>query len=204
MKVPRILHYPGSKWSLAGWIIEHMPEHETYLEPFFGSGAVLFNKAQSKLETINDLDGDVTNLFEVIRERPEELAHLVRWTPYSREEYYLSYEPTENKLARARRFLIRIWQAIGAKTSDRTGWRSNVQIYKAPHKIWPKQWSELPDEILEVSSRLKDVQIENQPALKVMERYRYPEVFIYADPPYILSIRSKTDESARNDQRGPH
>ncbi|MFG0217222.1 DNA adenine methylase [Brevibacillus porteri] len=44
---------------MASWIIEHMPEHETYLEPFFGSGAELFNKAQSKLETINDLDGDV-------------------------------------------------------------------------------------------------------------------------------------------------
>lgn len=43
MGVPRILHYPGSKWSLAEWIVSHMPEHSTYLEPYFGSGAVLFN-----------------------------------------------------------------------------------------------------------------------------------------------------------------
>lgn len=190
MKYPRILHYPGSKWSMANWIIEHMPAHETYLEPFFGSGAVLFNKTLSKLETVNDLDGDVVNLFQVIRERPEELAQMVRWTPYSRKEYYLSYEPSENEVERARRFLVRTWQAIGAKTSDRTGWRSNLQIDKAPNKTWPKQWAELPSEIVEISGRLKDVQIENQPALKVIERYRFPEVFIYADPPYVLSTRS--------------
>ena len=92
MKAPRILHYPGSKWSMADWIISHMPPHKTYLEPFFGSGAVFFNKTPSELETINDLDGDVVNLFRVIRDRPKELAHLVRWTPYSREEYYNSYQ----------------------------------------------------------------------------------------------------------------
>ncbi|WP_371814297.1 DNA adenine methylase [Brevibacillus sp. HB1.1] len=53
VKVPRILHYPVSKWSLADWIIEHMPEHTTYLEPYFGSGAILLNKESSALETIN-------------------------------------------------------------------------------------------------------------------------------------------------------
>lgn len=92
MTAPRILHYPGSKWSLAEWIISHIPPHTTYLEPFFGSGAVFFNKEPSSLETINDLDGDVVNLFRVIRDRPDDLAHKVRWTPYSREEYYASYE----------------------------------------------------------------------------------------------------------------
>ncbi|NGQ95033.1 DNA adenine methylase [Brevibacillus sp. SYP-B805] len=190
MKYPRILHYPGSKWSMADWIIEHMPEHDVYLEPFFGSGAVLFNKPRSPLETVNDLDDDVINLFKVIRDRKEELAEKIRWTPYSREEYNLSYEKTDDELEDARRFLVRCWQAIGAKTSDRTGWRSNIQLDKAPHKTWPKQWSELPNEILVVSERLKEVQIENQPAIKIIERYRYPGVFIYADPPYVLSTRS--------------
>jgi len=120
MKYPRILHYPGSKWSMADWIIEYMPEHETYLEPFFGSGAVLFNKPSSKIETVNDLDGQVVNLFRVIRDRPEELAEKIRWTPYSRQEYYDSYETTGDELEDARRFLIRCWMARGAKTSDRT------------------------------------------------------------------------------------
>lgn len=190
MKVPRILHYPGSKWSMADWIISHMPPHKTYLEPFFGSGAVLFNKSASALETINDLDGDVVNLFKVIRERPEELSWAVEWTPYSRDEYYWSYETVTDDLERARRFLVRTWQAIGAKTSDRTGWRSNIQYEKAPHKIWPKQWQNVPDEIIRCCGRLKDVQIENQNAIQLLTRYKYTDVLVYADPPYLLETRS--------------
>ncbi|WP_071315236.1 DNA adenine methylase [Anaerobacillus isosaccharinicus] len=60
MGIPRILHYPGSKWSMADWIVSHFPEHQTYLEPFFGSGA--FSKQRSQLETVNDIDGGVVNL----------------------------------------------------------------------------------------------------------------------------------------------
>lgn len=59
-----IMKYPGSKWSIADWIISHFPEHHSYLEAFFGSGAVLFNKPRSNIETVNDLDGNVVNLFE--------------------------------------------------------------------------------------------------------------------------------------------
>ena len=59
-----IMKYPGSKWSLADWIIDFFPDHHSYLEPFFGSGAVLFNKSRSNIETVNDLDGNVVNLFE--------------------------------------------------------------------------------------------------------------------------------------------
>ncbi len=68
-----LLRYPGSKQRLAPWIIEHMPEHHSYLEPYFGGGAILFNKEPSRIETINDLDDDVVNLFRVIREKKEEL-----------------------------------------------------------------------------------------------------------------------------------
>lgn len=189
MKYPRILHYPGSKWSMADWIIEHMPEHETYLEPFFGSGAVLFNKAPSKIETVNDLDGQVVNLFRVIRDRPEELAEKIRWTPYSRQEYYDSYETTGDELEDARRFLIRCWMARGAKTSDRTGWRHNIDVSHCPNKTVPKQWMEMPEKIVVIAQRLQGIQIEHQPAVKLIERYRRPDVLIYADPPYLMETR---------------
>ena len=118
-QVPRILHYPGSKWSMTEWIINYMPQHNTYLEPFFGSGAVFFRKNKSKNETINDIDGNVVNLFKVIRESPEKLAHVVQWTPYSRDEYYYSLEyEAVDPIEKARLFLVRMWQAIGGKTSD--------------------------------------------------------------------------------------
>lgn len=82
-----IIKYPGAKWSIAQWIVSAMPPHKSYLEPFFGSGAVFFNKPPSRIETINDLDSEIVNLFTVIRDRPEELERAVALTPYSREEY---------------------------------------------------------------------------------------------------------------------
>ncbi|MCG7406752.1 DNA adenine methylase [Paenibacillus sp. ACRRX] len=187
MSTPRILHYPGSKWSMTDWIINNMPQHATYLEPFFGSGAIFFNKEPSLLETINDLDGDVVNLFRIIRDRSEELSHLIQWTPYSREEYYTAYEAIEDELERARRFLVRCWMARGAKTSDRTGWRHIID-HNGPRPV--KQWNEMPDKLLAVTDRLKGVQLEQQPAVKLIERHNREDVLIYADPPYILSTRN--------------
>lgn len=103
-----VLKYPGAKWSMAEWITSHIPPHKTYLEPYFGSGAVLFNKAPSPIETINDLDDNVTNLFSIIRDNPKYLSRLVAATPYSRREYDLTFEgfePVDN-FEKARRFLI--------------------------------------------------------------------------------------------------
>ncbi|WP_276917414.1 DNA adenine methylase [Aneurinibacillus aneurinilyticus] len=94
MAYPRVQQYPGSKWSMVDWIINHMPEHEVYLETHFGSGAVYFTKQPAKIETINDVNGKVVNLFRTIREKPEELARLIEWTPWARAEYYESYEMT--------------------------------------------------------------------------------------------------------------
>ena len=59
-----IIKYPGSKWSIADWIINFFPKHHTYLEPFFGSGAVLFNKTRSEFEVIGNVF-DNPELLEV-------------------------------------------------------------------------------------------------------------------------------------------
>ena len=87
-----VLKYPGSKWNIAGQLVNMIPEHHSYVEPFFGSGAVLFNKNVSDIETVNDLDSDVTNLFRCIQKDSERLARLVMTTPFSREEYDKQFE----------------------------------------------------------------------------------------------------------------
>lgn len=192
MKTERILHYPGSKWRTADWIMSYFPKHTTYLEPFFGSGAVLFSKERSAIETVNDLDGDITNLFKIIRERPEELAHAIKYTPHSREEYYNSYENCVDELERARRLVVRLWQGRGGKTSHRTGWRSQI-VDNGP--LPAKEWIKFPEKIAAVADRLQGVQIENQCAMKLIERYDHKDgenVLIYADPPYLLSTRTTT------------
>lgn len=65
-----LLRYPGSKWNLANKIVDLLPKHKSYLEPYFGSGAVLFTKLPSAIETVNDLNEDVVNLFEIVRDNP--------------------------------------------------------------------------------------------------------------------------------------
>lgn len=187
MRAPRVLHYPGSKWSLADWIINHMPPHNVYLEPYFGSGAVLFNKAPAVLETVNDIDGEVINLFRIIREMPEELAWMVSATPYSRDEYLSCQTGGDSELERARRFLVRCWQSIRVKTGSISGWKCRGTPDDS-YRV--KQWNSLPEKLNIVAERLKEVQIENRPALQVIERYNRPDVLIYADPPYILEARS--------------
>ncbi|ARN89796.1 DNA adenine methylase [Levilactobacillus brevis] len=183
----RILNYPGSKWSMADFIINMMPPHTTYVEPYFGSGAVFFNKPQSKVETINDLDSRVINFFKVCRDQPNELVQAIELTPLSREEHEMAYMPSADPVEDARRFMVRSWQAIGGKTSDRTGWRSNID--KVGGKIG--EWNHLDGRIMAVAARLKDAQIEHQPALQILDRYNRPGVLAYVDPPYLLSTRTK-------------
>lgn len=81
-----VLKYPGSKNRIAKWICDMIPSHEVYLEPFFGGGAVFFNKKPARIETINDISSEVYNYFKQLRENPDELIKLLSLTPYSRQE----------------------------------------------------------------------------------------------------------------------
>ena len=126
-----VIKYPGAKWSLAQWIISHFPSHHSYLEPVFGSGAVLFTKNRSNIETVNDLDDDVVNLFDWIRNDPERLAWAVYWTPYARQIYNQAFsgQCTENdRFQRAVNFYIRLMMGHGFRTTGRkVGWKNDVQ-----------------------------------------------------------------------------
>ncbi|WP_207955810.1 DNA adenine methylase [Rubrobacter marinus] len=190
-----VLKYPGAKWRLADWIIAHMPRHEVYVEPFFGSGAVFFRKDPCRLETINDAYGDVVNLFRVLRDSPDELARLVELTPWSREEYELSYDREESlgPVERARRFLVRTWQGHGSAADQyKNGWRVVRASEKAPTHVPYRQWRDnLPPRIAAAAARLKGAQIESRPAVEVIGGFRRPEVLVYADPPYVSSTMER-------------
>lgn len=189
-----IIRYPGSKWAIAEWIISHFPEgyeRMVYLEPFTGSGAVFFNKRPGAVETINDLDGDIVNLFRVLRERSEDLKRALELTPYSREEYDRSFEPCEDPLEQARRYMVRTTQAIGAKLDGKCGWRNHKQMKIGGTAC---KWGGITATIDEATSRLRGdtthlVQIEHMDALRMIERYDNPDVLMYLDPPYVRSTR---------------
>lgn len=196
-----VLKYSGSKWRSAEWIISSFPagyEKMTYLEPFFGSGAVFFQKQRSTIETINDIDDNIVNLFKVIREYPEEFSKQIELTPWARSEYRESYSIEDckgagkkDRLERARRFMVRMWQAIGGKTSDITGWSNNIK----PDYTGKAKWGRLTPLILETAYRLKNegnniVQIECMNAFDLIRRYDRSETLLYCDPPYLLSTRN--------------
>lgn len=184
-----IMKYPGSKWSIAKWIIDFFPEHHSYLEPFFGSGAVLFNKLRSNIETVNDLDGNVTNLFEWIKRDPEKLAHEIYWTPYARQVYEDVFAlTTEDTLQKAVNFYIRLNMGHGFRTTgEKVGWKNDIQGRERAYAA--QEWVKLPDKIFEAAERLRGVQIENRPAAELIRRFNFSNVLIYCDPPYVLNTR---------------
>lgn len=189
----KVLNYPGAKWGLAKNFIQYIPKHHSYLEPFFGSGAVFFSKEPSRIETINDLDSNATNLFDCIREDPEHLAAIVAATPYSREMYDRSFDglvdDSLDKCQRAAAFLTSCWQTHGFRVNKyKPGWKNDVQGRERMYALW--DWYSLPESIITVAERLRQVQIENRPALEVIGRFDSENVFVYLDPPYVLDTRN--------------
>lgn len=183
-----ILNYPGAKWGMAKQIVSMMPPHRSYLEPFFGSGAVLFNKPPSAIETVNDIDGDITNFFKVVRECPEELAEAISLTPYSRDVFNDAHENRgTGDFDRAYRFAIRSRMGHGFKTYQKTGFK--IDVYARERSYCVNCWNTMPERIFEAAARLKGVQIENRPALDLIRKFNYDNVLIYADPPYLLNTR---------------
>lgn len=196
-----ILKYPGAKWRIADWIIKQMPPHIGYVEPYFGSGAVFFNKAKSPIETISDIDGSIVRFFKTCRERPEELAYAVSMTPWSRQEFLECdfCDETVDEVEAARQFAVRCWQAFGARLGSKTGWRNTIGRNKNHGPDNPSMWRRLPDCIAMVAERLKDAQIENRPATEVIKHNNGEEVLIYADPPYVKSTRTLNGDQYRHE-----
>lgn len=131
-----LINYPGSKWGMAEEIVALMQPHRSYLEPFFGSGAVLFNKPPSAIETVNDIDGDIVNFFTVLREQPEELARLIELTPYARDVFDDAHQNRgADPLDRAYRFAIRSKMGHGFKTYQKRDSKLTDMLAK-DHTAW--------------------------------------------------------------------
>ena len=187
------LRYLGGKWRLAPWIIRHLPPHRVYVEPFGGAASVLLRKAPSYAEVYNDLDGEVVNLFRVLR-APELEAQLVRavmLTPFARSEFEGAYAECDEPVERARRLLVRSFMGhgnIAARIDRTTGFRrnSNRSGTTPAH-----DWRNYPPALHEIADRMRGVVIEQKPALEVIAHFDGPDTLTYADPPYVHATRSE-------------
>jgi DNA adenine methylase len=197
MQAAPVLKYPGGKWRVAEWIISHFPEHAVYLEPYFGSGAIFFNKEPTRVELINDLDQNVVNLFQIIREQPHEFATMISLTPWALDEYHRCQQQlrapfdwdcaTDHaRLERARVFVTANAQMFGRKNATaRSGWRHRTIASQSPTVTWHK----LPERILAAAERLAVAQITREPAAQLIRACNSSDVLIYADPPYLGETR---------------
>ena len=135
------------------------------------------------------MDGNVVNLFEWIKKDPEQLAHEIYYTPYARQTYEDAFSAVpEDGLEKAVNFYIRLNMGHGFRTNgEKVGWKNDVQGREKAYAA--QDWVHLPEKIIQTAERLRGVQIENKPALDVIQRFNYKNVLIYCDPPYMLETR---------------
>jgi len=184
-----LVRWHGGKWLLAPWIIRHFPAHRIYCEPFGGGGSVLIRKMRTYGEIYNDLDGEIVNLFTMVRDRGPELQAKLTMTPFSREEFIAAYQETDDPLERARRLVVKCFQGFGsnsALTAKRSGFRANAA---RSGTIPAHDWVSYPAALEHTIRRLQGVVIEHRDAKLVMKGADGPETLHYVDPPYLLSTR---------------
>lgn len=184
--------YLGSKTAIAPKIVELLPKHRHYVEPFAGSLAVLLAKPPSQAETVNDLDGDLMCFWRVLRDQPEALERACLLTPHSRTEYYASIGDLADlpDLERARRVWVRIAQG-SSRTLKHGGMWARYVTYRNNDKPLAAQLRSLAAHIHPAAERLADVSLDSRPALAMVTKYgRAKENLLYLDPPYVETTRA--------------
>lgn len=187
-----IIRYHGAKWRIAPWVLEYFPPHAIYVEPFGGGASLLLQKERAKTEIYNDADGELVNLFRVLRskERAARLRRALSLTPYARDEYDDAYgEPSACPVERARRVLIKTWFGAHSKgLTKKSGF--DTRVNKDGFCSRPKAFASIPALIDAYRRRLTGVIIENADALRLIPRMDSESTLFYIDPPYVPEARS--------------
>lgn len=183
-----LVRYHGGKWKLAPWIIANFPAHRVYVEPYGGGGSVLLRKPRSYAEVYNDLDGEMVNLFRMVRDRSDELRRALELTPFSRTDFLESYKPAKDPIEQARRTVARSYMGFGsaAASGNKTGFRSNSNRSGTTPA---HDWTNYPAALVALAERLRGVVIENKDAIEVMQVHDNETALHYVDPPYVHSTR---------------
>lgn len=192
MTVGTVMGYYGSKVRVAARIVDLLPEHDAYVEPFCGSMAVLMaKKPGGRLEVVNDLEQDLMTFWRVLRDRPADLERVCSLTPHSRAEYAACWPIVEDvdDLERARRVWVKLAQGRGGFLRT-TGWRFHEQGHGRTSSM-PRTLMGYTRRFEAVADRLRHVSLECIPALDVIARYGVHRTsLLYVDPPYLGTTRS--------------
>ncbi|MBN2161767.1 MAG: DNA adenine methylase [Pontiellaceae bacterium] len=178
MKSP--LGYLGGKSRLAKRIVERIPEHTCYVEPFCGGAWVYFTKPQSRVEILNDRDGELVNFWRVVKNHLPEFLRCIDLTLVSREQFQLESKQDPSLLTdvqRAVRYYRLQRMGYGGKVVNRTFGTSSTR----PSSL---NLPSVEEQLRETHKRMARTTIENLDACDCIRKYDSPQTFFYIDPPY--------------------
>ncbi|MBC8580857.1 DNA adenine methylase [Zhenhengia yiwuensis] len=171
--IPRM----GGKSRLRRTILERIPEHTCYVEPFFGAGWVYFGKEPSKVEVINDIDKELINMFRMIKYHAPEIERVLEYEFSGRdmfEEYKHCTVEYLTEIQRAVRFLYLISQSFAGK-GETFGYGTTSK--PAPQIFYQGVLGNIKE-------RLRNTYVENKSFEDIIKRYDRPHSFFFCDPPY--------------------
>ncbi|HVA26598.1 MAG TPA: DNA adenine methylase [Candidatus Baltobacteraceae bacterium] len=198
MRKPRpVLRYLGGKWKLAEWIISYFPSHRIYTEAFGGAASVLMQKTPSFGEVYNDLDSEIVNVFQVLRDPTlaDRLRTQIELTPFARTEFDDTYEgrgECDDPVERARRTIARAKMGYGSDSYNakrKSGFRASANRNGT---LPSHDWRNYPREIVGFVERLRGVIIENRDALDTIKYHDRADALHYVDPPYVARTRGRS------------
>lgn len=176
-----IMAWMGGKRRLANKIIHHFPAHSCYVEPFAGAAAVFFMRPEpTKVEVLNDVNGDLVNLYRCLQHHLEEFVRHFKWALISREMFHWLQNADVAGLTdiqRAARFYYLQRCAFGARLTGQTFGTAT----QTPPKL---NLLRIEEELSAAHQRLARVYIENEDWQSCVKRYDRPHSLFYCDPPY--------------------
>lgn len=180
MKHHPIIPWMGGKRRLASWILPKFPEHKCYVEAFAGGGALYFAKEESKIEVLNDFDGELVNLYRVVKHHLEEFIKHFKWSLTSREMFEwekMTRPETLTDIQRAARFYYLQKLSFGAKVKGRAFGTATT----SPARL---NLLRIEEDLSQAHLRMYRTTIEHLSWEKVFSKYDRAHTLTYLDPPY--------------------
>ena len=176
----------GGKTYLTRFLLEHIPEHTTYVEPFAGGAKLLFAKEPSPTEILNDVDNNIVNLYRVIQnsEKRQKLVNLLNETPYSRsvfQSWKYGDKTTQDDIEKAGRYFF-LCKASFAGDVERGGFGMPS---KGTGRNPARTFRTAIDSLDIIADRLKNAVIECLDYADCIQRYDSETTLFYCDPPYL-------------------
>jgi DNA adenine methylase len=178
----------GGKWYLARKIIERLPGHRFFVEPFAGGLSVLLNKPPAAVEVASDRDARLIGFYRELQSRPDEFLERVLSLEYDRETFAWSLhaEAGDDPLESAIKFLVRRQFSRGALGRD-FAWSDRLRGGQPGDR---NAWHTLRRALPAMADRLRHVELRCQDAFEVIREHDGPSTLFYLDPPYLPSTRT--------------